>query len=66
MMAADGFTILMPDDVTVLGARFVCSILMHLQVEGKTRRGLMMQKYAANHHTEFVNPTVAWACGVMQ
>lgn len=44
----NGFKIVIAKDVTVLGARFVCSILMHLQVEGDMRQGLKMMKYVTN------------------
>lgn len=47
--SSEGFQILLPVDITVLGARFVCSILMHLQVEGDMRQGLQMMKYVTNH-----------------
>ena len=36
----DGFQIILPPNLSVLGARFVASILMHLQVEGDLRQGL--------------------------
>lgn len=44
----NNFQILIAKDVVVLGSRFVCSILMHLQVEGDMRQGLRMMKYVTN------------------
>ena len=39
----------LPTTLTCLGARFICSILMHLQVEGDVRQGLKIMKYVTNH-----------------
>lgn len=47
-------------------ARFVCAILMHLQVEGDIRNGLMMMKYAVNHRKAFRSPGRAYSIGFMQ
>ena len=48
VIASDSFTISLPADVSVLGARFICTILMHLQVESDMRQGLRMMKYVTN------------------
>jgi len=45
---ADDFVISMPSTINVLGARFVCTILMHLQVESDMRQALRMMKYVSN------------------
>jgi hypothetical protein len=50
----------------VLGARFVCSILMHLQVEGDMRQGLQMMKYVTNHPDTFSNGFYAFFVALMQ
>ena len=34
---SDNFAVKLPTTITVLGARFVCTILMHLQVESDMR-----------------------------
>ena len=52
--------------ITVMGARFVCTILMHLQVEGDVRQGLAMMKYVTNHPFEFMSPGTAFAIACMQ
>lgn len=53
VVMSDDFDILLPKNLAVLGARFVCTILMHLQVEGDLRQGLQMMKYVTNHASEF-------------
>lgn len=50
----------------MLGARFVASILMHLQVEGDMRQGLQMMKYVTNHGKDFSNPYYAFLVALMQ
>jgi len=62
----DGFAIILPPTLSVLGARFVCSILMHLQVEGDMRQGLQMMKYVTNHSKDFSNPYYAFSIALMQ
>lgn len=52
--------------ITVMGARFVCTILMHLQVEGDVRQGLAMMKYVTNHPFEFMSPGTAFTIACMQ
>ena len=62
----ESFIIFAPNAVTVLGARFVCTILMHLQVEGDMRQGLRMMKYVTNQPFDFSNPGCAFAVAFMQ
>ena len=66
IIMGDSFHITMPNSVQVMGARFVCSILMHLQVEGDVRQGLRMMKYVVNHPFDFSNPGSAFFVAVMQ
>lgn len=49
-----------------MGARFICTILMHLQVEGDMRQGLRMMKYVTNHPFDFANPGSAFFVALMQ
>ena len=42
------FQLVPPASVPVLAARFICGILMHLQVESDLRQGLNMMKYVSN------------------
>jgi len=60
------FQVTLPEDITVLGARFVCTILMHLQVEGDLRQGLKMMKYVSNQPFDFSNPQAAFFVALMQ
>lgn len=60
------FKICFPNNVFSLGARFTCSILMHLQVEGDLRQGIFMMKYVSNHAKDFNNPWHAFMIGLMQ
>ena len=64
--SSEGFKIILPPNINVLGARFVCSILMHLQVEGDMRQGLQMMKYVTNHSANFSNPFYAFFVAFMQ
>ena len=44
-----GPLILKAKNTNMLTVRFMCSILLHLQLEGETRRALAMIKYFNNH-----------------
>lgn len=55
-----------PNNAQTMGARLVCSILMHLCVESDIRQGLRMMKYAVNHHESFDYPKCAFFVGFMQ
>ena len=59
-------TISMPSSVTILALRFVCTMLMHLQVESDVRQGLRMMKYLVNHTEDFSAPINAFLIGLMQ
>ena len=60
------FVIEPADKVQVLGARFICTILMHLQVESDLRQGLKMMKYLSNQPFDFSNPGMAFVVACMQ
>jgi len=55
-----------PNNVWTMIARFCCSILMHLQVEGHVRQGLSMMKYSINHRDSFRSPGRAFLLGLAQ
>ena len=59
------FSVVLPDSIYTLGARFVCTILMHLQVEADVRQGLKMMKYVTNHSYDFMSPGTAFSIGMM-
>jgi hypothetical protein len=60
------FKIILPDNLQTLGARFVCVILMNLQVEGDIRQGLKLMKYVTNHPLDFMTPRTVFSIGLMQ
>ena len=45
--------------------RFICSMMMHLQVEKDIRNGLAMMKYAVNHYQRFTNVYPAFTVAVI-
>lgn len=63
---AANFYIIVPSSLSVLGARFICTILMHLQVEGDIGQGIRMMKYVTNHPFDFINPGCAFTVAFMQ
>ena len=65
MTDEDEFTIKMPASMSVLAARFVCSIMMHLQVSSDEAQGLQMMKYLVNHPEEFSAPRLAFTVGAL-
>ena len=66
MSDEDQFKITMPASMSVLAARFVCSIMMHLQVSADEAQGLQMMKYLVNHPEEFAAPYLAFSVGTLQ
>ena len=42
--------------MVMLIARFMASMMMHINVEKDIRSGLRMMKYIVNHHDRFTNP----------
>lgn len=49
------FAITAPMTLDMMIARFVASMMMHINVERDVRAGLMMMKFAVNHHDHFTN-----------
>ena len=67
MMATyPNFEIVFPADLATMAARFICTILMHLQVESDIRQGLRMMKYSVNHSEDFSGPFNAFLIGFLQ
>ena len=66
VVLGDDFSIALPSSISVLGARFLCAILMHLQVEGDLRQGIKMMKHVTNQPFDFSNPAAAFFVGFMQ
>ena len=42
--------ILTPHRLDILAARFIASMMMHLNIEKDLRNGITMMKYAVNHY----------------
>ena len=66
IIAGDSFVIVLPPNLSVMAARFICTILMHLQVESDIRQGLRMMKYVTNQPFDFSNPASAFFVSLMQ
>ncbi len=49
----------------ILFARFICCTILHLSLIDEVDFGLVMMKYAVNHHYKFVKPQMAWLAGFM-
>ena len=52
--------ILTPHRLDILAARFIASMMMHLNIEKDLRNGITMMKYAVNHYENFHNVYVAF------
>ena len=66
VMLQSSFQIILPPTAAIMGTRFVCSILMHLQVESDMRQGLRMMKLVTNQREDFSNPNAAFFVAFMQ
>ena len=66
VIMSDAFVISLPSSVSVMGARFIACILMHLQVEGDIGQGIRMMKYVTNQPFDFINPGCAFFVAFMQ
>ena len=66
MYTYSSFVIVFPADLATMAARFICTILMHLQVESDIRQGLRMMKYVLNHRGDFSGPFNAFSIGWLQ
>lgn len=54
-----------PNGIEIILARFVASLLMHLNVEKDVRNGISKMKYAVNHYENFHNVHVAFFMGFL-
>jgi len=52
--------------VTTVVARFICALIMHIMLTSETKQGLLMMKYATNHHWKFRNWQQAFMIGLCQ
>ena len=65
IISGESFTIVLPPNLSTMAARFICTILMHLQVESDIRQGLRMMKYVTNQPFDFSNPASAFFVSLM-
>ena len=56
----------LPSSVWIVFARFVCGIVLHVQLSAELYQGLTMMKFAVNHPWKFEDYKVAYAVGFMQ
>ena len=59
------FIIFPASGLDLMCARFIGSMLMHINVEKDVRQGLMMMKYAVNHRENFHNVYPAYFVGFL-
>ena len=53
------------DSLDMMIARFVASVMMHINVEQDVKQGISMMKYATNHWREFHNPLMPFITGII-
>jgi hypothetical protein len=53
------------DSLDMMVARFVASVMMHINVEQDVKQGIAMMKYAVNHYRQFDNPIAPFATGFL-
>ena len=46
--------------------RFICGIIMHMQCNEEFANGMLIMKYAINHHWKFSNYRMAFLPGFLQ
>jgi len=62
----DGFKIFPAQGLDLVCARFLCSMMMHINVEKDCRTGLAMMKYAVNHRDNFTYVYPPFFIGLFQ
>lgn len=64
--SGDTFSVTPAKSLDMMVARFVASMMMHINVEKDVRAGLAMMKYSVNHYKNFTNIYPAFAVGFLQ
>ena len=59
----DKFAVRPAESLDMMVARFVASMMMHINVEKDVRMGIMMMKYSVNHYQHFNNVVPAFLMG---
>lgn len=54
------------DSVMLVFARFMCGIVLHMQLSSELQQGMLMMKYSVNHEWKFQDYKVAFLCGFLQ
>ena len=60
-----GFNIRPASGLDMMVARFMASMMMHINVEKDVRNGIAMMKYACNHHDQFTNVYPSFMIGFL-
>jgi len=60
----DGFAVRPAESLDMMVARFVASMMMHINVEKDVRMGIQMMKYVVNHTENFNNVVPAFMMGL--
>lgn len=61
----DGFAIRPVKTLDMMIARFIASVMMHINVEKDVRVGISMMKYVVNHFDNFTNPYPPFFLGMI-
>lgn len=62
----DAFAITPAMSLDMMVARFIASMMMHINVEKDVRAGITIMKYVVNHYDNFTNCYPAFFIGFMQ
>ena len=60
----DKFAVRPAESLDMMVARFVASMMMHINVEKDVRMGILMMKYSVNHYENFNNVVPAFLMGL--
>mgnify|MGYP001626741559 CR=1 FL=1 len=56
----------MTESVSIICARFICTVILHLSQQDEVARGLDLMKYALNHRHAFLGYKQAFLMGFLQ
>ena len=59
------FNIIPASGLDMMVARFLASMMMHINVEKDVRNGIAMMKYVCNHHDHFTNVYPSFVIGFL-
>ena len=61
----NAFAITPAKTLDMMVARFIASMMMHINVEKDVRAGITIMKYVVNHYENFTNPYPSFFIGFM-